>query len=277
MLRPVQSRAKSKTTTPKATSKSVFASVKAFEPSFAREKIPAKCEISAKSQAETEINLYGEIGFWGVTAQDFRATLSQVDTPKLILNINSPGGDVFDGIAIYNDLLAHSSSVVVRVTGVAASAASLIAMAGDTIEIAENAFFMIHNAWSVAVGDARVMTSKAKLLSKIDGELADTYAARTGGDLEDIKQQMNDETWLSGDEAVEQGFADTVIPLNERSDNSNVFEFKNFKNVPRALKQPRAMAKAKPAVKPAKPAHTGEELSSVFASLDDLFAGLLAA
>lgn len=276
MLRPVQTRARVKGT--KATkTKSVFASINALEQTFGKEKIVARCEISAKTNAETEIDLYGEIGFWGVTARDFRAALDQVDTPKLILNINSPGGDVFDGIAIYNDLLAHKSYVVVRVTGVAASAASLIAMAGDTIEIAENAFFMIHNAWSVAVGDARVMTSKAKLLSKIDNEIADTYAARTGGDLADIKQQMDDETWLSGDEAVDQGFADEVIPLNERTDNSADFEFKNFKNVPRALKQTRAMAKAKPAVKSAEPTHTDAELSSVFASLDEVFAGLLAA
>lgn len=269
--------AEPKTKATRRTLKPVAVSAKALGPSFSDKKIDAKCEIFARRKDETEINLYGEVGFWGVTAKDFRAALEQVDTPRLILNLNSPGGDVFDGIAIYNDLLAHKADVVVRVTGVAASVASVIAMAGDTIEIAENAFFMIHNAWSVAVGDTRVMASRAKLLSKIDGELAETYAARTGGDLAEIKSQMDDETWLTADEAVEQGFADETISTDEGAEARAAFDLTNFKNVPRALKPTRCMAKAKASEAPAKPALTDVELASISQSLDAAFAGLVSA
>lgn len=216
----------------------------------------------------TEINLYDEIGGWfGVTAKQFRDTLDGVKSSKIILNINSPGGDVFDGIAIYNDLLAHKSYVVVRVTGLAASAASLIAMAGNEVQIAENAFFMIHNAWSVAVGDARAMTKRAGLLSKIDTELVDTYAARTGGDADDIKNQMNEETWLSADEALEQGFADSIITAEEKADAKASFDLAPFKNVPKALK-PRRMAKKAKTEDAPKPAPEVDDFSSLVAAIN---------
>lgn len=127
---------------------------------------------------------YGEIGPWGITAASFKKVLDTVSADELTLNINSPGGDIFDGLAIFQDLLAHKANVVVRVTGLAASAASIIAMAGDKIEIAEHAFVMIRNAWSVAIGDTREMTARAKLLKKIDSELVrlrDAYRRRSCG------------------------------------------------------------------------------------------------
>lgn len=231
----------------------------------------ASFEVFARENDTTEINLYDEIGGWfGVTAKQFRQQLDGVKSSKIILNINSPGGDVFDGIAIYNDLLAHKAYVVVRVTGLAASAASLIAMAGDEVQIADNAFFMIHNAWSVAVGDARAMTKRAGLLSKIDSELGDTYAARTGGDADDIREQMNDETWLNADEAVEQGFADQIISADEKADAKASFDLAPFKNVPKALK-PRRMAKAKTKEEPeiSRSAPPVEDFSSLVAALND--------
>jgi ATP-dependent Clp protease protease subunit len=226
-------------------------------------------EVFARDNDTTEINLYDEIGGWfGVTAKQFRQQLDGVKSSKIILNINSPGGDVFDGIAIYNDLLAHKAYVVVRVTGLAASAASLIAMAGDEVQIADNAFFMIHNAWSVAVGDAQVMKKRAGLLSKIDAELGDTYAARTGGDADDIREQMNEETWLNADEAVEQGFADQIISADEKADAKASFDLAPFKNVPKALKPRRMANKAKTEEKP-KPAAPVEDFSSLVAAMND--------
>jgi ATP-dependent Clp protease protease subunit len=229
----------------------------------------ATFEIVARGDDTTEINLYDEIGGWfGVTAKAFREKLEAVTTSKIILNINSPGGDVFDGIAIYNDLLAHKADVVVRVTGLAASAASIIAMAGDEVHIAENAFFMIHNAWSVAVGDAQVMTKRANLLKKIDAELAETYAARTGGDVEEIRSQMNDETWLNADEAVEQGFADDTFAAEEKADAKASFDLAPFRNVPRALKPRRMANKAKTDDKP-KPAAPVDDFSSLVAAMQD--------
>jgi ATP-dependent Clp protease protease subunit len=245
----------------------VLAKTQAAEAFFAKEH--ASFEVVARADDTTEINLYDEIGGWfGVTAKQFRETLDSITSSKIILNINSPGGDVFDAVAIYNDLLAHKASVVVRVTGLAASAASLIAMAGDRVEIAENAFFMIHNAWSVAVGDARAMTKRAGLLSKIDVELADTYAARTGGDVDDIKQQMNDETWLNADEAVEQGFADEIIAVDEKENAKACFDLAPFKNVPKALKPRRMAHKSKPKDEP-KPAPAVEDFASLVAVLND--------
>lgn len=183
------------------------------------------------------------------------------------MNINSPGGDVFDGIAIYNDLLAHKASVVVRVTGLAASAASIIAMAGDTVQIAENAFFMIHNAWSVAVGDARAMTKRANLLKKIDAELVETYAARTGGDTDEIRTQMDDETWLNADEAIEQGFADETFTADEKADAKASFDLAPYRNAPKALKPRRMTTKAKTEDKA--PAAPVEDFSSLVAAMND--------
>lgn len=203
-----------------------------------------------------------------MTAKAFRAALDGVSAAsRIVLNINSPGGDVFDGIAIFNDLLAHKADVMVRVTGLAASAASVIAMAGDDIHIAENAFFMIHNAWSVAIGDSREMTARAKLLNQIDGQLASTYAARTGGDAADIKQQMDDETWLTASDAVDQGFADDVIPLNEGADAAAFFDLSVFRNAPKALK-PRRVAKAKAKAEPLATTPLVLDLSPLLAELN---------
>jgi ATP-dependent Clp protease protease subunit len=186
------------------------------------------------------------IGFWGVSASAFRAALDKITAEKIIVNINSPGGDVFDGIAIFNDLVAHKAEVVVRVTGLAASAASLIAMAGDRVEIAENALFMIHNAWSGVVGNAKEMQAVASVLVKVDEGLAGTYAARTGGSLETIKQQMDDETWFSAKEAVDAGFANSTIALSEPAEASASYDLSVFKNAPKVSK-PRSVAKKKEA------------------------------
>lgn len=186
----------------------------------------------AADRTTTEIELYDEIGFWGVNAKDFRSTLQAISTPKINLRINSPGGDVFDGIAMYNDLVAHPAEVAVTVTGLAASAASVIAMAGDTVEVADNAFIMIHNAWSVVVGDSREMDKMAKTLARINKALADTYADRTGLDVAELVEMMNEETWLGAAEAVEAGFADSTTAA---VDAKAAFDVSVFKNAPDAI------------------------------------------
>ena len=223
----------------------------------------ARLEVRALAGDVAEIDLFGEIGgFYGISAKMFRDKLNAVTASNIVLRINSPGGDVFDGIAIYNELLTWRGNVVVRVTGLAASAASIVAMAGDTIEIAENAFYMIHNAWTVAVGDRRTMADRATLLEKIDGELAATYARRTGGDKAEIAEQMNAETWLTARDAVDAGFADAILET-EKTEASAAFDLSNFKNVPRALKQPRSRKAPDPA-----PAVTpAADMSPLFAAL----------
>lgn len=179
-----------------------------------------------------EIDLYDEIGYWGVSALDFRKTLNSITASRITLSINSPGGDVFDGIAMYNDLLNHPAEVEVRITGLAASAASLIAMAGDKITIAENSFLMIHNAWGVGIGNRNDLRELADVLEKIDGALSATYEARTGIDGEEISEMMDAETWLGAKDAVDLGFADATMGAAEAR---ATFDLSVFNNVPGGL------------------------------------------
>ncbi len=184
----------------------------------------------------TEIALYDQIGPGGITASAFRDRLKAI-SGKILLKINSPGGDVFDGIAIHNDLIAHPGDVRVEVTGVAASAASIVAMAGTEIAIASNAFLMIHRAWSLTIGNTEHHAEVARILAQIDGSLAGTYAARTGQDLKAIEQWMSDETWFGADAAIDSGFADERI--GDQSETAKAaFDLSVYARVPDALKQP---------------------------------------
>ena len=153
---------------------------------------------------DTVIELYDEIGGLGISAKDIRAALRRAPG-DITVRISSPGGSVFDGIAIHNDLLAHDGNVRVEITGVAASIASIVAMAGDTILIAPNAFMMIHDAWALSAGDARTHNEIADVLLKIDGQMAATYAARTGKDVAAIRKMMSAETWFTASEAKAAG------------------------------------------------------------------------
>jgi ATP-dependent protease ClpP protease subunit len=141
----------------------------------------------------------------------------------LRIDINSPGGLAYDGVAIYNELVSHNAPITVLITGIAASAASIIAMAGDKIRIAENGSLMIHRSWGAAVGNQQVMREVADLLEKLDQQIASTYAARTGRTVAKMLQFMDatlDGTTFSGREAVEEGFADELLPLKKKSRNS---------------------------------------------------------
>lgn len=189
--------------------------------------------VNAAGTGATEIELYDEIGFWGVNAKDFRAKLKGAG--DVVLKINSPGGSVFDGIAIYNDLRDHKGNVRVEITGIAASIASIIAMAGDEIAIAENGMMMIHNAWTVAIGNAAELEKQAEVLSKIDGSLALTYASRKGAPgIRAVKQMMADETWMTGKEAKENGFATEILKPADKSAQAK-FDLSVFENAPESL------------------------------------------
>lgn len=163
-----------------------------------------------------ELDIYDVIGegwfFDGVTAKNVRSKLRAAGDVKLIkVRINSGGGDVFDGLAIYNLLAQHSARVEVDIDGLAASMASVIAMAGDEVRMGASAFMMIHNPWTVAVGESSEMREAADLLDKMQGSLADAYVARTGIAKDDVLAMMNAETWFSSAEAVAKGFADKVV------------------------------------------------------------------
>ncbi len=168
--------------------------------------------IQAKADQSAEISIYDEIGFWGVTAKQFIGDLKAIDATAIKLAINSPGGAVFDALAIYNALRQHPANVEVTIMGVAASAASIIAMAGDTVVMPENAFMMIHNPLNMAYGNADDLREMADVLDKIGASLVGIYAKRTGLPEDEIKALLDAETWLNAEEAVLKGFADELQP-----------------------------------------------------------------
>lgn len=173
-------------------------------------------DATEEAPVEVDIFVYDEIGFWGITANDFVRDLVSVSADTINLHINSPGGSVFDGVAIYNALVQHKARVVVHIDGWAASIASVIAMAGDEIRIAESASLMIHKPWSFVIGDADLMRAEAEVLDKLQSAIGDVYEARTDGDRAEIDAWVNAETWFKGQEAVDAGFADVMVPNKKK-------------------------------------------------------------
>jgi ATP-dependent Clp protease protease subunit len=159
-----------------------------------------------------QLEIFDEIGPWGVTAKDFNRDLKGVSASVIDLYINSIGGDVFAGIGIYNQLRASGKTINVKVMGVAASIASVIAMAGTKISMPENSFMMVHNPWTFAMGNADELRDTADVLEKLGNSLTNIYVARTGKTEEEVKALLKAESYLSAAEAVELGFADEVIP-----------------------------------------------------------------
>jgi ATP-dependent protease ClpP protease subunit len=174
---------------------------------------------NAASPDEAEVMLYDEVGGWlGATADEFIADLRGVTAPNLRVRINSPGGSVFEGIAIANALRSHPANVVIQVDGIAASIASVIAMAGDRIEMAPNTMLMIHDASGVCLGNAADMEEMAELLDLISDNIADAYASRAGGTRDEWRARMRAETWYLPEDAVENGLADEAITTPKAGD-----------------------------------------------------------
>lgn len=172
-------------------------------------------QAAASDDAPATLSIYDEIGYWGVQAKDFRDALEAVTAKVLNVEINSPGGDVFAGLAIYNMLKASGKEIVVKVMGVAASAASLIAMAGDRIIMPKNTMMMVHNPWSFAIGNADELRETADVLDKIGTGLLATYAAKTGLDEAEVGALLAKDTWMTADEALAKGFATEVVDAIE--------------------------------------------------------------
>jgi ATP-dependent Clp endopeptidase proteolytic subunit ClpP len=161
------------------------------------------------------IDIFDTIGFdffgEGITAKNIaRALASDPETDAITVRINSPGGDVFEGHAIFNLLRGAGAPVHVEIHGIAASMASIIALAGDTVSMADNAMFMIHNPWSIEVGDAHDMRATADMLDKIKSTLVNVYVKKTGKTKAQVSKLMDAETWLTAKEAKAEGFVDTV-------------------------------------------------------------------
>ncbi|MDT0133495.1 head maturation protease, ClpP-related [Providencia huaxiensis] len=177
--------------------------------------------IRAASSANT-ISVLDVIGedYWGegVTAKCISGALRAIGNNDVVVNINSPGGDMFEGLAIYNLLRAHSGKVTVNILGIAASAASIIAMAGDEIHMGRGAFLMIHNCWSIGVGNRHDFAKLAADLEPFDKSMADIYVARSGQSESVVSKMMDDETYIASSDAIAKGFADGLLAADEIND-----------------------------------------------------------
>ena len=194
--------------------------------------------IKAKANDTAEISIYDEIGYWGITAKSFSKDLKALgnNLKQINLHIHSPGGDVFDGIAIYNLLKNHPANVTVYIDGLAASMASVIAMAGNEVIMPENAMMMIHKPWGIQGGDAEDMRKYADLLDKVENTLIPAYANKTGKTPEELAEMLSAETWLNGKECVEQGFADKLAEPLVAMASIKSRKLEDFENMPKAIK-----------------------------------------
>jgi ATP-dependent Clp protease protease subunit len=183
-----------------------------------------------------ELWIYDVIGQdWfgeGVTAKKVRDMLAEIDSQERVLvRINSPGGLVFEAASIHTLLLQHKGGVDVQIDGLAASAASYIATVGEKVAIADGGMIMIHDPWSIVMGDSRDMRAEAELLDKMGGKLADAYAQRSGKGVEEVRTAMLAETWMTSDEAIDFGLADEKVESAAKAC-AIPSEF-NYRNAPR--------------------------------------------
>jgi ATP-dependent Clp protease protease subunit len=189
--------------------------------------------------------LYAAIGGFfgdGVDAQAFAKAIGGIKAKTIHLRINSPGGDVFDARAMRVALDESPARIIAHVDGLAASAASFVMLAADEIEISPGAVIMIHNPWTLALGDAREMRATADLLDKIGGAILDDYAARAKVPRGDLQAMMDAETWLDADEAVTIGLADRVAPKSAKMSSpenslrrAGIYDLSAFRNAPKAI------------------------------------------
>lgn len=184
-------------------------------PSHALERWAALPQAAASDEPGT-ISIYDVIGedWWtgeGVTAKRISGALRSIGSKPVTVNVNSPGGDMFEGLAIYNLLRDHPAEVTIKVMGLAASAASIIAMAGDRIEMGLGSFLMIHNAWGAVVGNRHDWRAAAEVFDQYDAAMAEIYEARSGQPVKEVAKLMDAETFMRASEAVSKGFADATF------------------------------------------------------------------
>ena len=187
--------------------------------------------IRAAVDDSTSVSIYDQIGeSWdgsGMTAKRMAGILRSIGDKDIQVNLNSPGGDFFEGVAIYNMLRQHKAKVTVNVLGLAASAASVIAMAGDEINMGEGSFLMIHNAWCMAIGNRHDMQAAAEQLAPFDAAMAEVYAARAGITVKAAAKLMDAESWIGAEAAIADGFAtgmmsNDLITQDTKASASNV-------------------------------------------------------
>ena len=177
------------------------------------QKNPKTCEIRVQSSNnQATVYVYDVIDdLWGIDAESFVREINALNVSTLHVRINSPGGDVFTARAMQTALSQHPAAVIAHIDGLAASAATFLAMSAREVRISEGAFFMIHKSWAFTVGNAEELRTQASLMDVMDSNIANDYARRTGLEYQNVMQMMDDETWLSAQQAVDKGFADKVI------------------------------------------------------------------
>jgi ATP-dependent Clp endopeptidase proteolytic subunit ClpP len=209
------------------------------EPATAARRIARPWYALEERNEEAEISIFDEIGgWWGVSVKQFKKDFDSVrNKAEIRLILNSPGGNVFDGMAVYNILSKVRRKLTVEVIGLAASSASIVALAGRKLVMGEGAYFMIHNPWGFALGDAEEMLRTAELLEKLRGELANIYTAHSSLSRDQILERMREETWYTAAEAVEAGFASTVVQHGEVA--ACAFDLSGYKyaHVPETIRE----------------------------------------
>lgn len=194
--------------------------------------------VMAAQSPENTISVLDVIGedFWtggGVTSKRVSAALRAIGDQDVFVDINSPGGDFFEGVAIYNALRAHPRKVTVRILGLAASAASVIAMAGDEVQIGKAGFLMVHNAWVVAIGNRHDLADAAATMEPFDDAMATVYSDRAGVKKAKAAEWMDNETWFNGEQAVEAGLADGFLAADAIAEDTTRAQAKGPKAINR--------------------------------------------
>jgi len=184
--------------------------------------------IQNKAGKPADVYIFDEIGTYGITAQEFITDIKDLKDTPINLRINSLGGDVFDGMAMYNVIKRREAKTTVYIEGIAASIATIISLGADEVVMAENSLFMIHNAWGGTMGEAKDMRKTAETLDKITGELTDIYRKKTGLSYDALAEMMDEETWLNANEALEMGFIDTISDSIKVAAKYDVSKFKNI-------------------------------------------------
>jgi ATP-dependent Clp protease, protease subunit len=233
-------------------------------------KMAASIKHDFKAEAKgdtTEITIYGDIGesWWGesISANDIKSALKEVETESITIRLNSPGGDAFDGIAIYNQLKNHDAKVIAYVDGLAASAASIIAMAADELIMNTGSMMMIHEASTFTWGTKADIKKTLNALEGIDKSIADIYMTRYTGERDELNSLVESESWFTASEAVEVGLADKVNKIDDETEIENLKEMVfNLQNQLAQINNPKPEPEQRPA------ASANRNLSKLFLNLN---------
>lgn len=194
----------------------------------------AKPFYAVKNEGVPTIYIYDAISdMWGVGAQQFANDLNAIDAPEIHVRINSPGGDVFAAKAMVEQMKNHKARIVAIIDGLAASAATTVAIGADEVRMAPGGQFMIHNAWSFVGGDYRDMERMGSVLKKVNDGIVSEYAAKTGKAKEEIEAWMNEETWFNAEEALANGFVNSIVEHAPKA--SNMWDLSAYDKTPQSL------------------------------------------